>query len=624
MDRRDVSRFKGFTRRSLMLGGIQVGLVSALVGRLYYLQVLEADRYEMLADENRISMRMLPPLRGRVLDRAGEEIASNRRNYRVLIVPEQTDSVRATLQKLGQLITIDDAQRARVLREVERKRKFMTVTVADNLTWDEFARINLYSPDLPGVQLDVGETRAYPFGAVFSHVVGYVGPVSQQDIKEMDDDPLLELPGFRVGKLGLEKIYDKALRGEAGDSQVEVNAYGRVIRELERHDGQSGADLVLTIDAGLQRFTTTRLGEESAAAVVMDVSNGDVLSLVSNPGFDPNLFNVGISGADWRALNAHKHKPLLNKALQGQYPPGSTFKMVVALAALEAGAITPDFRCSCTGELEFGNNKFHCWRKGGHGTLGLVDAIKHSCDIFFYEVGRRTGPDRIAEMSRRFGLGQPTGIDLPAERPGLVPTRDWKFATYGSRWAEGESLITAIGQGYVLATPLQLATMVTRLANGQSQVKPRLVRPAGDAPPPEAKPLGVSPYALNLVLQGMNAVTNSQSGTAYLSRIKIAGMEMAGKTGSAQVRRISMHERETGVKKQEERPWEDRDHALFVGFAPVVNPRYACAVVVEHGGSGAKMAGPICRDLLQEAQQRDPLRKPVFRGRFAGAENVKG
>jgi penicillin-binding protein 2 len=614
MDRRDFNRFKGFSRRALLLGGVKVGLASALLARLYYLQVLESDRYSMLSDDNRISVRMLPPLRGRLLDRYGEEIANNRRNFRVLIVPEQTESLRGTLNRLAQLIPLDDVQRARVLREAERRRKFVPIAVAENLSWEDFSRVNLYSPDLPGVQLDVGETRAYPAGATFSHIVGHVGAVSEQDLKQ-STDPLLELPGFRIGKSGLEKVYDEQLRGTAGGSQVEVNAYGRVIRELTRHDGQPGADLVLTIDADLQRFATDRLADQSAAAVIMDVTNGDIIAMVSNPGFDPNLFNVGISSADWRALNQHKLKPLVNKVLQGQYPPGSTFKMIVALAALESGIVLPAHSVFCPGHMELGDAKFHCWKKGGHGTVGFVQGIGQSCDVFFYDVARRIGPERIAEMAKRLGVGVATGIDMPSEAGGLAPTRDWKFARFGQRWAEGESLVVGIGQGYVLATPLQLAVMTARIASGRA-VTPRVVRRADEREPVAAKPLGLNPAHLNIIYAGMNAVSNVPGNTAYAARIKTPGRELAGKTGSAQVKRISKAERESGVIKQELRPWEDRDHALFVAYAPVGNPRYAVSVVVEHGMSGARTAAPIARDILEETQKRDPASRPMFRGRF--------
>ncbi len=616
-----MSRSKLFTRRVALLAGAKTALLSALVGRLYYLQVLQADQYKMLSDDNRISLRLLAPPRGRILDRFGVELASNRRNYRVLLVAEQTDSVSRTLDMLGKLINVDDVTRARILREVERKRKFMPVSVTDNLSWEEFARININSPDLPGVVLDVGETRDYPFGAEFSHLVGYVAAVSDQELTD-NDDPLLELPGFRIGKSGVEKIYDLDLRGEAGDTRVEVNAYGRVIRELARNDGQPGNDVVLTIDAELQRFTMERLShEESATAVLMDVKNGDVLAMASSPAFDPNWFNVGITGEQWRGLNGNKFKPLVNKAIQGQYPPGSTFKPVVALAALEAGVITPDFHWSCSGQMELGNALFHCWRKGGHGTVNVVDALEGSCDIFFYEVARRLGPDRIADMAKRMGLGGATGIDLPNERNGLMPTKEWKRATYGSAWTQGDSVVAGIGQGYVLATPMQLVVQAARIANGGFEVKPRLVRPSGDVADSieedqELPSLGISKANMVLVQEGMNRVTNSARGTAFRARITEPGMAMAGKSGSSQVRRITMRDRESGQYKKE-KPWEERDHALFIAYAPVDNPRYAVAVLVEHGVGGGVAAAPICRDMLRLAQKLDPSRRTA-RDRFAG------
>lgn len=614
INRRDNDLQRVFTRRALLLGTAQLGLFGALVGRLYYLQVMESDKYMLLAEENRINMRLLSPRRGRVLDRHGTELASNRRNYRVTIVAEQTRNVDGTLEALSKLIQVDDNQRARVKREIERRRKFVPVVVAENLSWDDFAKINLHSPDLPGVQLDVGETRDYPYAAMFSHVVGYVGAVSEAEI---GDDPLLELPGFRIGKSGVEKVYDEKLRGRAGHSQMEVNAYGRAIRELERHNGQQGDDVVLTIDADLQRYAMERLGEDSGAAVVIDIHTGDILALASNPGYDPNWFNVGITGPQWRQLNGDKYKPLLNKAIQGQYPPGSTFKMVVGLAALEAGVITPDTRVFCQGHMEFGNNTFHCWKKGGHGSMNFASGLEESCDVYFYEAARRVGIDKIAEMSKRMGLGEFSGIDLTGERRGLIPTRSWKQAVLGQPWAQGENLVSGIGQGYITTTPLQLAVMAARLANGGYAVQPRIVRkddalgPATDQrlAPQRWPHTGVKKDQLDLALEGMVRVTTPPRGTASGARITVPQFAMAGKTGSSQVRRISRQERETRVRKNEEKPWEERDHALFVAYAPISNPRYACSVIIEHGGSGAKAAAPVARDILLETQKLDPSRR---------------
>jgi penicillin-binding protein 2 len=498
------------------------------------------------------------------------------------------------------------------LREIKRNRAFMPVTVAENLTWDEFAAVNLNAPDLPGVQPDVGETRAYPFGADLAHVVGYVAKVAEADL---EDDPLLMLPGFRIGKSGIERTIDKPLRGRAGTSRVEVNAYGRVIRELDRREGRPGRDAVLTLDMAVQSVATERLRGQSAAAIVLDVTNGDVLAFVSSPGFDPNVFNVGLTGTEWKALTQDPLNPLLDKVIAGQYPPGSTFKIVTALAGLTYGAIKPTDTVFCSGQTYLGNHVFHCWKKGGHGSMNLHLGIKNSCDVYFYEVARRTGVDRIAAVAQKLGLGQDSGLELPNVKTGIVPSSGWKIATTGVPWQMGETLITGIGQGYLLATPLQLAVMVSRLANGGFKVRPHLLRSVG----PEFKgreapeSLGFDPAHLALVRDGMNAVSNEPGGTAFGSRIAdLPGLTLAGKTGTAQVRRITMAEREKGVIKNEDLPWEQRDHALFVAFAPVAAPRYGIALVIEHGGGGSKAAAPVARDIMREVLIRDPARRAAM------------
>jgi penicillin-binding protein 2 len=609
---RTLDRTKKFSRRALLLAGGKAALLTALVGRLYYLQVIQADRYTTLAEDNRINLRLLPPPRGRILDRLGQPFAENRLNYRVVMISEQTESVEMTLDALGSLIPISDHEYRRVLRESSRKRGFVPITVREDLTWAEVSRVEVNAPDLPGVMIDVGQTRHYPLGPTAAHLIGYVAAVSEDDLT---GDPLLELPDFRIGKNGIEKIYDRALRGSAGDTQVEVNAYGRVIRELRRRDGQPGDELMLTVDIGLQQFASERLGEESASAVVIDIHSGDVLALVSTPSFNPDSFNKGLSNEEWRELVSDPRKPLIDKAIAGQYPPGSTFKMMVALAALEGGVLTPEHRVFCSGQIRLGDRTFHCWKRGGHGELHMVQAIERSCDVYFYDVARRAGIDRIAAMARRFGLGAATGIDLPGESTGLVPNREWKLGSVGVPWQQGETLVAGIGQGYLLATPLQLAVMAARIANGGIAVTPRLVRrprAVGDETKlaggsiPSFERLGVSPGSLNVVVRGMRAVTNSARGTAYRARITEDDMKMAGKTGTSQVRRISKSERIAGVRKNEAKPWVERDHALFVAFAPVQAPRYAVAVVVEHGGSGSRAAAPLARDILRETQRRAP------------------
>jgi penicillin-binding protein 2 len=613
---------KTFTRRAVLLGGGQALLFSALVGRMYYLQVLQTDQYRLLAEENRVNLHLLPPLRGKIVDRFGMPLAVNNPNYRVVVVPEQTANMRGTLQTLARMLPLSAEEIERLVRDRTRQRAFLPITVKANLDWNMVSRIEVNLPDLPGASIEVDQSRSYPFGGATSHVLGYVGTPSES---EVGDDPLLQLPGFRIGKNGLEKVYDAQLRGTAGTSEVEVNALGRVIRELDRHEGKPGVELVSTLDIGLQQYVQQRLAQhQSASAVVIDVMTGDVLAMGSTPSFDPTVFNRGLSPADWQTLSTDPGHPLTNKTLAGQYPPGSTFKTMTAMAALEAG-VDPSYSVFCPGFLNLGNLSFHCWWKGGHGTLDMIGGIKHSCDVYFYDLARKIGIDTLAAMARRFGLGQPTGVDLPGEKPGLIPDTVWKKATLKDVWHPGETLIAGIGQGFIQATPLQLAVMTARLANGGHALKPRLVRPAKlteeTGPDPAAvqfQPLGVNLNHVKLVWEGMRRVVNDPDGTAYGTRISQPGMEMAGKTGSAQVRRITMAERMMGVRKNEDLPWAMRDHALFIAFAPVQQPRYACSVVIEHGSAGARFAGPVAHDIMVECQTRNPAAPPARRVAAAG------
>ena len=635
--RHEAGRYKTFARRSILLAGAQGLLLTGLGARLYYLQVVESDRYRTLADENRISLRLVAPPRGLILDRHGAAVASNSQNYRVLVVPEQTkrsgdrlsDAVARTLDDLSRLISLDEFDRQRILREVGRKREFVPVTVAENLTWEEFSRLNVNSPDLPGVVPDVGETRHYPMGGALSHVVGYVAPVSEDDI---DDDPLLQLPGFRIGRSGIERQADVSLRGKAGSSHVEVNAHGRVIREIERNEGLQGQNVFLSIDAHLQDLAAKRLEGESAGVVLIDVHTGDVLAMASTPYFEPDAFTFGMSRHDWDLLVSNPRKPLLNKAVSGQYPPGSTFKMIVALSALEDGVAHPGHRVFCNGKKKLGNRTFHCWKRGGHGELTMAKAIEQSCDVYFYDIALRAGIDRISEMALRFGLGSSEVLGLGVEQPGLVPSRAWKLARTGESWQAGETLITGIGQGFVLTTPLQLALMTAMIANGGRKVTPRLILPAredkaeimhaGDAElAADSRSLGISGTSMALVQEGMRRVMNIPTGTGFRSRILEPGLEMAGKTGTSQVRSISAAEREAGIVRTADRPWIERDHAVFVGYAPLNDPRYAIAVIVEHGGGGAVMAAPIARDVLLEAQQSKSAER---RNQFAATGAAQG
>lgn len=610
-DRKDKSRYAAFTRRTLLVGGGVAAVFATLAGRLYQLQILEGEEFMTRAEDNRVNERLVAPLRGRILDRFGVPLATNQRNYRVLMVPEQaSEGITAALDALAQIIPLTARDREKVLRAIRQNRPFVPVTVAEHLDWDEFARVNLRLPYLPGIQPDVGETRDYPFGAEMSHILGYVAAVSPED-KKNDDDPLLDLPGFRIGKRGIEKEFDAEIRGTAGTDRVEVNAYGRVVRQLSRDPGIPGADVYLTIDRDVQHFLTQQLGDKSAASVVMDVQTGDVIAFVSTPGFNPNWFNLGITTDEWQSLTNNDHNPLLNKAIAGVYPPGSTFKTVVALAGVDAGIATPDFTVFCTGALRLGDHVFHGWKRGGHGRMNLTSALQHSCDIFFYELARRLGIDRIAEAAHKLGLGAPTGIELPGERAGLIPTPAWKEATFHVPWQQGETLITGIGQSYVLATPLQLCTVAARIASGKA-VTPRITRYIGthEQQRPVTPALPFSSDALKAVRAGMFAAANVPGGTAYSRRITEAGFEMAGKTGTAQVRRITREDRARGDLKNKNLPWKDQEHALFISYAPVDKPRYACVVVIEHGGPIEPFQVQVASNTLLFTQKRDPANRP--------------
>ena len=612
-DKKDKSRYATFTRRSLGLGGGMAAVFAVLGGRLYQLQIRDGDQYMVEAEDNRVSERLLAPPRGRIIDRFGMELANSRRNYRVLLVSEQAnEGVKAALDTIGKVILLSDQQKKKIMHDIAMNKKFVPVPVAENLSWEEFSRVNLHLPYLPGIQCDVGETRDYPYGPEMVHILGYVASVSEQELQH-DDDPLMSLPGMRIGKRGIEKQFDKQIRGKAGDSRVEVNAYGRVIRELGKDPGVPGQDVWLTLDGELQRFADQCLSGESAACVVMDAAKGDVLALSSTPGFDPNWFNVGVSGPQWRELTTSDYKPLLNKAISGTYPPGSTFKTAMALAAVDDGM--DDFAVNCTGSMRLGDHTFYCdaWRIGGHGHVNLTRGIQVSCDIFFYEVARRLGIDKMAEAANALGLGSPTGIGLPGEQGGLIPTRDWKMKRFGVSWQQGDTLSAGIGQGYVNATPIQLCTQAARIATGKA-VSPRLTHQVGGSlqPHPEPAPLAFSDKAFAMVRQGMGMAVNVPGGTAYGARILQPGFEMAGKTGTAQVRRITKEERSSGLKPQSQLPWNQREHALFIAFAPLDNPRYAAAIVLEHGGNAhTEPQVKFARDILTFAQQRDTLGKPT-------------
>ncbi|MEM8630597.1 MAG: penicillin-binding protein 2 [Pseudomonadota bacterium] len=591
---------RGIGRRALVLGAAQVGFMGILGLRMRYMQVEQAEEYRILAEENRINIRLIAPARGIIFDRNGRALAENQQNNRIIIVREDAGDVDAVVERLRKLIYFDEIDLEKALKEVRRRPAFVPVTLADRLSWEEISRVAVNSPALPGITPEVGLSRGYPFQSDFAHVLGYVGPVSERDLEKLEDpDPLLLIPEFQIGKIGVEAKLEDTLRGQAGTKRIEVNAAGRVMRELGRNPGTPGADIQLTIDHKLQNFLQARMANESAACVALDPRNGDILAIASAPAFDPNKFVHGISVTDYRELTENNYRPLANKTVQGTYPPGSTFKMITALAALEGGHVGLEETVYCPGHMQLGRRRFHCWKRGGHGHMNLYDSLVQSCDVYYYELSLRVGVDKITEMARKLGLGTRFDLPMSAVAEGLTPTRAWKQARRGEPWVKGDSLNTSIGQGFVLASPLQLAVMSARIASGRAVV-PRLVRAVDGQPVPFEEPpaLDINPRYLRAVREAMYGVSNGSRGTARRSRIVIEELEMAGKTGTSQVRNITAAERARGVFRNEDLPWERRDHALFVGYAPHDAPRVATSVVVEHGGGGSKAAAPIARDAL--------------------------
>ncbi|MBU3030349.1 penicillin-binding protein 2 [Paracoccus marinaquae] len=588
-------------RRGLMLAGIQLGVVTTLGLRLRSMQLDHAEEYRLLSDGNSIKIRLLPPARGLILDRNGLVVAGNEQNYRVTLTREEAGGdVRPVLDRLSQLIPISDERMAELLEEFSKRSAITPIVLADRLSWAQFSSIAVNAPSLAGVTPESGLSRSYPRAGDLAHVLGYVGPVSDYDLSKIEDpDPVLMLPEFQLGKVGVETKLEADLRGKAGTRRVEVNSAGREMRELGRQEGEQGATVQLTVDARLQNYAAQRMGEESAAAVVMDVQNGDLLAICSSPSFDPNKFVRGISSPDYRALMEHDHRPLADKTVQGVYPPGSTFKMVVLLAGLESGLINSGTRFYCPGFVEVGGRRFHCWRRGGHGTMNPIQSLEQSCDVFYYELAQRIGIDRIGAMARRLGVGIQHDLPMSAVAEGIAPDRAWKRARYDQEWLIGDSINASIGQGYVLASPLQLAVMTARVASGR-EVVPRLIRALDGIAQqvPEAASLGLSEEHLRQARDGMDAVMNGARGTARRARIIADDWRMAGKTGTSQVRNITAAERARGVISNDQLPWNRRDHALFVCYAPVHAPRYAVSVVVEHGGGGSTAAAPIGRDIL--------------------------
>jgi penicillin-binding protein 2 len=580
-----------FSRRMLLVGGAQAAVGGLLIGRLGWLAVAQNEKYQLLSEENRVQLIVVPPRRGWLLDRNGNPIAINRSDFRVDLVPQQLENPEQTLKLLAQLLDLDRDDLDRILEELKQSRGFQPVQVAESIPYDQYAAITVRQPELPGVQATRGFSRFYPTGPAVAHLVGYVGTASPEQYEEENKNPLLITPGFKVGKAGLEKTLEPNLRGTPGGQRVEVTARGKLVKELDPKPDRSGRTVQLAIDGALQEFAARRMGEESGSCVVMDCHTGDILAFVSMPAFDPNSFSRGIGRTEWRMLSEDDHLPLLNKITQGLYPPGSTIKPMNALA-LQAHGVDPAERIFCPGGYRLGNRFFRCL--GRHGSVDMNRAIAKSCNSYFYAMGHRVGYDNIAPMAKRLGLGAKFDLPLVTQNYGTVPNSEWKARKFNENrrlverpdWTASDTLNASIGQGYLLLNPLQLAVMAARIASGRD-VQPQLLGVHKDPAPL----LGLPPEHLEVVQKAMWQVVNGD-GTAGASRLPLDGIAMSGKTGTAQVRRIASGQRGQGGD------WKYRDHGLFVFFAPSDKPRYAGAVVIEHGMGGARAAAPVAKDVL--------------------------
>jgi len=602
----DNNNIPSMNRRAALIGIGGLSVFSVLASRLYYLQIVRAQDYKVLSDKNRFNFNTVIPERGRILDRNGVPLATNKQDFRVVIIAEHVKNIDMTLTEMSKVLPLSAPTKKRIKKDMKNRSDFIPVLIKEHLDWPTFSAINMQLPDLPGVVPIEGKGRSYPHGGVFTHVLGYVGKPSPEALAA-DDDPLLKQPTFRIGKTGVEQSYDKEMRGAAGQLKVEVNAFGRTVREwdTDKLEAKPGKDVWLTLDSELQIYAAQLFGEESGGAAVIDVMTGELRTLLSMPTFDGNLFVSGLTSADMQRLNGDPRRPQFNKVVGGGYPPASTFKMAVMLAALENNVISPDETVNCTGKITLGPREFHCWKRHGHGPMDMHDALKHSCDVYFYDLVQRMDINMVKDMASKLGYGQKYDLGIGGQNKGILPDPKWKEARLNDSWRTGDSLNASIGQGFVQATPLQLAVMAARLANGRQAVLPSLLI---SEKLPEPQDLGINPNHIAFVQNAMLSVCERPGGTAYRpGSLGIPGALLAGKTGTGQVKGISAAERKAGVIKNKKLPWKYRDHSMFVGFAPYDEPRFAAAVLVEHGGSGAGLAATYCRKILKKALERDGM-----------------
>ena len=611
-----VKKVNLINRRLFIITAAKVLVFVGLSTRLYSLQVKDKNKYLTLSDKNRIRESKLPPVRGEFLDYFGKIIAGNNEVYQLHLIPEQVENFRYVSLRLKSILNMSDRQFQKLLKKKNEVKPWDTIVVSDNLTWEQFSRVNSYLYELSGVKSVLSITRIYPYKEDFTHVLGYVSQANEKDVLENDDIKRKFVPGLRVGKTGLEKAFERELLGENDIQRFEVNAYGKKINQIELQKGSKGRDIRLTIDAEIQKYCGELLKDRAGSICVMDIYTGEIIAMQSAPSFDPNLFLFGINQDDWQLIRNNPLKPLVNKTISGKYSPGSTIKPIVALSALENKIVSPQFTVKCEGKTEMYGQTYHCWKKKGHGFVSLKNAMKQSCDTYFYEIARRLGVDRLSETAKKFGLGERVFENLFFnEKKGLIPNTQWKKNALGSGWLLGETMITGIGQGYIQTTPIQLCLMTAQIANGGYKIYPKITVDTETNFLDKYEPLFTEKKNIKIIQDSIFSSTNEVMGTSYSSRINDPKYRFAGKTGTAQVKRITVEERELDLKTSEI-PYEQRDHALYVAYGPTENPRYALSIIIEHGGSGGTTAAPMAKKLFKLIIDRHKLREEAKDNKF--------
>ena len=609
-------------RRMFVVGAAKLIVLSVLIGRLFSLQINDNKKYLTLSDKNRIREWKLPPTRGNIVDYFGNIIAGNLKVYQLHVIPEQVENFSYLLSRLQSILKLSNKRIEKIKKKKKQLKPWESLIISENLSWSEFLKINNYLYELVGVKPIMTISRNYPFNDIYTHVLGYVSQPNEQDILENEIIKERFVPGIKIGKLGLEKTLENDLIGTNDIQRYEVNAYGKRINQLEYQKGKQGSKVRITLDTEIQKLCAELLKDKAGSISVMDIYSGEIIALYSSPSYNPNLFLFGISQEEWQLIRNNPLKPLINKTLSGLYSPGSTLKPIVALSALENNIVDTDFKVKCTGKIELFEQTFHCWKEKGHGYVNLREAMKQSCDTYFYEVSRLLGVDRLKITAEKFGLGKKVlGNVFENEKSGQFPNTNWKLNHLGKGWVLGETLITGIGQGYTQTTPLQLCLMTAQIANGGYKIKPKILTGENQLTSEEIKDviknkninqtyisLFKDPRNIKIVKDAMFGSTNEVRGTSYKSRIDDPKYQFAGKTGTAQVKRISMRERELDLELSEI-PYKDRDHALYVAFGPYKNPDYALSIIVEHGGSGSKTAAPMAKRLFKLIVDRHQMRK---------------